>query len=62
LLTSKNFEWSDEYFAASVSESRVPFVREYIRNQEEHHRKVTFEEEYQKFINGLKDNEINETA
>jgi putative transposase len=52
-LLSHKFEWADEYFAASVSESRVPFVRKYIINQEEHHRKVTFEEEYQKFIDEL---------
>jgi putative transposase len=51
LQPAKNFEWADEYFAASVSDSRVSYVREYIRNQEEHHRKVTFDEEYQKFIN-----------
>lgn len=44
------FEWADEYFAASVSESQIPKVRTYIRNQEEHHNKAAFEEEYNKFI------------
>ena len=33
------FEWADEYFAVSISESHVNKVREYIKNQEEHHRK-----------------------
>jgi hypothetical protein len=28
----------------------VKTVREYIRNQEKHHQKVTFDEEYQKFL------------
>ena len=52
-LIGHKFEWADEFFAASVSESRVPYVRKYIKDQEEHHRKVTFEEEYQKFIDEL---------
>jgi putative transposase len=49
LLKSK-FEWADEYFAASVSESGLDKVRAYIQNQEEHHKKKTFMEEYQEFI------------
>ncbi len=44
------FEWADEYFGVSVSESLVPNVRDYIKNQEEHHRKITWEEEYKDFI------------
>lgn len=31
--------------------SMLDKVREYIRNQEEHHRKKTFKEEYDEFIN-----------
>ncbi len=49
-LTPMRFEWQDEYFAISVSESAVDSVREYIRNQEEHHRKKTFAEEYNEFL------------
>ncbi len=49
-LTKFNFEWADEYFAVSVSESMIPTVRAYIRNQEEHHKKKTFKEEYDEFI------------
>ncbi len=49
-LTKLNFEWADEYFAVSVSESMIPAVRAYIRNQEEHHKKKTFKEEYDDFI------------
>ncbi len=33
------FEWQDEYFAVSVSESLVNRVRNYIKNQENHHKK-----------------------
>ena len=44
------FEWQDDYFAVSVSESALGVVREYIRNQEQHHRKKTFQEEYVTFL------------
>jgi REP element-mobilizing transposase RayT len=41
-----SFEWQKGYGAFSVSSSLVETVRAYIRNQEEHHRKRTFEEEF----------------
>ncbi|NNE98684.1 MAG: IS200/IS605 family transposase [Pyrinomonadaceae bacterium] len=40
------FAWQTGYGGFSVSPSRVNGVREYIRNQESHHRRVKFEEEY----------------
>ncbi len=43
-------EWQEEYIAISVSEPVVNTVREYIRNQEEHHRKKSFEEEYDELL------------
>ncbi len=49
LLRSK-FEWQDEYIAASIGHSQVNRVRDYIKNQEEHHREKTFQEEYDEFI------------
>jgi len=49
LLKSK-LEWADEYFAVSVSESMLNKVRDYIKSQEEHHKKITFNSEYEKFI------------
>ena len=49
-LTGSKFEWQNEYFAASVSESILNKVREYIKNQEEHHHRKTFQEEYDEFI------------
>src|ERR1035441_3721340 len=42
---SPNFRWQDGYAAFTVSPSAIPSVERYIRNQEEHHRKRTFEEE-----------------
>lgn len=49
-LFAHKLEWAEDYFAASVSESALGKVRDYIKNQEEHHRKVSFTEEYEKFI------------
>ena len=49
-LTKSKFEWADEYFAVSVSESMLLKVRAYIQNQEEHHKKITFSQEYEEFI------------
>lgn len=40
-----SFSWQRGYAAFSVSESQIEPVRAYIRNQEEHHRKRSFEEE-----------------
>ena len=31
-LTKEKFEWQDEYFAVSVSESIIDNVRDYIKN------------------------------
>ncbi|HEY5499578.1 MAG TPA: IS200/IS605 family transposase [Bacteroidales bacterium] len=48
------FEWQDDYFAVSVSESTVNQVRDYIKNQESHHKKKSFNDEYQEFIRKYK--------
>lgn len=54
-LSKSKFEWQDEYIALSVSESGVTNVRQYIANQEEHHKMKTFMDEYEAFLkeNGL---------
>ncbi len=44
------FAWQAGYGAFSVSESNVPKVANYIRNQEQHHRVKTFQEEYREFL------------
>jgi REP element-mobilizing transposase RayT len=46
----EKFGWQDEYFAVSVSESMIENVRNYIRNQETHHSKKSFDDEYNKMI------------
>ena len=45
-----NFSWQGGYGAFSVSSSKVETVKQYILTQEEHHRKVTFREEFEEFI------------
>jgi putative transposase len=50
-LLANKFEWQDEYIALSVSCSAIDKVRTYILNQEEHHQKKTFAEEYEGFLN-----------
>jgi REP element-mobilizing transposase RayT len=42
----RGFSWQEGYGALSVSASQVPVVKKYIRNQEEHHTKRNFEEEF----------------
>lgn len=49
-LTIDKFSWQDEYFAVSVSESKLDSVRNYIKNQERHHQKKSFTDEYQEFV------------
>jgi putative transposase len=49
-LCDRKFEWQNDYFAVSVSESMLDRVREYIKNQEEHHKTRSFQEEYEALI------------
>ncbi len=46
----KNFHWQKGYGAFSVAQSNVEVVKRYIRNQKEHHRRVTFQDEYRQFL------------
>jgi REP element-mobilizing transposase RayT len=41
-----DFYWQGGYGAFSISPSHVDALRDYICNQEEHHRKVTFQDEF----------------
>ena len=42
----KSFAWQRGYAAFSVSESNAEQVAEYIRTQQEHHRELSFEDEF----------------
>ena len=48
--TPEKFSWQDDYFAVSVSESQVETVVNYIKNQEKHHSKKSFDEEVEEFM------------
>ncbi len=49
-LTENKFMWQDDYWAVSVSESQLKQIRDYIFNQEKHHRKTTFTNEVNEFM------------
>ncbi len=49
-IIAEKLQWQDEYFAVSVSLSQLNRVRNYIKNQEEHHKTKTFKDEYEEFI------------
>ena len=46
-----HFEWQDEYYGISISPDDIDNVREYIKNQEEHHKINSFNDEYNDFMN-----------
>jgi putative transposase len=50
-LTKIKFEWQRGYGAFSVSPWQVDRICKYIHNQEEHHRKKTFRQEYIELLN-----------
>ncbi len=49
-LCRDKFEWQNDYFAVSVSESAIDKVRDYIANQEEHHKQKSFADEFENFL------------
>ena len=49
-LVKYTFGWQDDYIAISVGNSGLNQVREYIKNQENHHQKKSFADEYREFI------------
>jgi len=48
-LTRLRFEWQDDYYGISVNIRGLGRVRDYIKNQEVHHRKYSFQKEYEEF-------------
>jgi REP element-mobilizing transposase RayT len=46
----KGFHWQNGYGAFSVSQSRIAGTIDYIVNQTEHHRRVSFQEEFRQFL------------
>jgi putative transposase len=54
-LTRRKFQWQEGYGAFTHSKSQIGKVAAYIHNQQEHHKKITFLDEYRKM---LKDFEV----
>lgn len=46
----RNFHWQRGYGAFSIGQSNVPALKRYISNQKQHHRRITFQDEYRKFL------------
>ena len=49
-LTGNKFSWQDGYGAFSHSKSQLNSVVQYIHNQQEHHKKIGFLDEYKKML------------
>ena len=47
---SRNFHWQKGCGAFSIGQSNVETLKGYIRGQKQHHRRVTFQDEYRKFL------------
>ena len=46
----RSFHWQSGYGAFSISPSHVEQLRTYIANQEEHHRKESFQDEFRRLL------------
>jgi REP-associated tyrosine transposase len=46
----RNFHWQKGYGAFSIGQSNVTTLKRYILSQKEHHRRITFQDEYRKFL------------
>lgn len=53
-FTSKKFSWQKGYSVFTIGYSQIPMVTNYIKNQEKHHSRKTFEEEYIEFLDSCK--------
>lgn len=49
-LTPHKFQWQEGYGAFSYSKSQIDGVIKYIINQQEHHKKISFIDEYKKML------------
>lgn len=49
-ICKEKFEWADEYYAVSLCPHHINIVREYIKNQADHHKIKTWNEECTEFL------------
>jgi putative transposase len=45
-----DFSWQNGYGAFSIGQSNVEALSQYIRNQKEHHKKISFQDEFRAFL------------
>jgi len=53
-LTRLKFEWQDDFYSVSIGMPQLENLRSYIRNQDQHHQKVSFQEELDLLIKEYK--------
>ena len=53
-LTRLKLEWQDYYYAVSIGMIQIEKLRQYIRNQDQHHQKVSFHDELNNLIEEYK--------
>jgi REP element-mobilizing transposase RayT len=46
----RNFHWQKGYGALSIGQSQVSVLKRYIARQDTHHQRLTFQDEYRKFL------------
>ena len=49
-LCSGKFSWQEGFGAFSYGKSQIPMIAHYLENQQQHHKKQTFIEEYIDFL------------
>jgi REP element-mobilizing transposase RayT len=49
-LSRMKFEWQDDFYAVSIGMPQLENLRNYIRNQEHHHSKISFQDELDSLI------------
>ncbi|HMH42774.1 MAG TPA: hypothetical protein VK557_04780 [Pyrinomonadaceae bacterium] len=49
-MSSKNFHWQRGNGAFSIGQSNIGSLKRYILGQKKHHQRVTFQDEYRKFL------------
>lgn len=52
-LVKGKFQWQEGYGAFSYSKSALPKLIDYVKNQEAHHQKKTFLQEYKEFLDAF---------
>jgi putative transposase len=48
-IFAQHLEWAEDYYAGSINPSTREQLRNYIKNQEDHHSRITYSEELREF-------------